>query len=102
MRLDLKHLPASAEIPYGSPVRATRRGLSCAIATTLADMIGVARRGGRSEHGYVQGEVVEIQRNHGIKTVLAADADLTIAGVMRRLLASEPHYFQLQDGRIVG
>lgn len=95
-------LPAAAEIPYGSPVLPVHSGKACAIAFDLSKMSGIARRGGASPYGYAPGEMVPIQTGGGIKAQLAADADLVIGGVQRRLLASEPHYFQLRAGRIVG
>ncbi|WBO20988.1 hypothetical protein [Sphingomonas abietis] len=95
-------LRAATEIPYGSPVLPVHRGKACAIAFDLDKMTGVARRGGDSPYGYAPGEMVPIQTGGGIKAQLAVDTDLMIGGIQRRLLASEPHYFQLERGRIVG
>jgi hypothetical protein len=95
-------LPAATEIPYGSPVLPVHKGAACAIAYDLDKMTGVARRGGRSPHGYAPGDMVPIQVGGGIRAQLAADTEIKLGGVMVRLLASEPHYFQLQGGRIVG
>jgi len=98
----VRWLPAAAEIPYGSPVATVHNGKAAAIAFDLGTMIGVARRGGLSEHGYAPGEMVPIQTGRGILVQLAADTDLKIDGVLHRLLANQAHYFQLRDGRIVG
>lgn len=100
--LPVRWMRAAVEIPYGSPVTPAHKGKACGVAFDLDSMCGVARRGGRSPYGYAPGEMVPVQRAGGIKTQLAADTTLMLHGVQHRLLASEPHYFQLAEGRIVG
>lgn len=90
---------AAERIPYGSPVIVT--GATCAISADLAQMDGVAIRGGAWEDAYDAGEVVQIQTDGGIKMVLAHNAEVAVNGILSRLLASEPHYVTLSEGKIV-
>ena len=95
-------------VPYGAPVTYRRGGDSfCHPCTDIAQMVGIARRAqgrvdGPDPNGYHIGERVEIQTDGGIRALLLEDADLIIDGLPVRLKAADPHYFELENGKVVG
>jgi hypothetical protein len=90
---------AAERIPYGSPVKVN--GTECRVCTSLAEMDGVASRYGRGDDAYQPGEVVKIKTDGGIRIALAVDGDVVFKGILTRLLASEPNYITLQNGKII-